>query len=71
MIRVMVWHSNNNPMSSQGHAALAITRNTGPGLSEITLTSAGFRWNWFRAMQLELLRVTRGVLKLARVLTSL
>jgi hypothetical protein len=35
MIRVMVWHANNNPMSSQGHAALAITRSTGPGLSEI------------------------------------
>ena len=35
MIRVMVWHVNNNPLSSQGHAALAITRNTGPGLSEI------------------------------------
>ena len=35
MIRVMVWHANNNPLSSQGHAALAITHNTGPGLSAI------------------------------------
>ncbi|MFM7128864.1 MAG: hypothetical protein ACKO0V_05850 [bacterium] len=35
MIRVMVWHNNNSTLSSSGHAALAITRNTGPGLSAI------------------------------------
>jgi len=31
----MVWHVNNSTLSSQGHAAVAITRNTGPWLSEI------------------------------------
>jgi hypothetical protein len=35
MIRVLVWHNNNSTLSSQGHAAIAITRNTGPWISEI------------------------------------
>lgn len=35
MIKVLVWHKNNSTLSSSGHAAVAITRNTGPFLSAI------------------------------------